>query len=264
MAPRAKIKGYCKFKPHMRRKLIAGNWKMNGSQAANTALLNDIKGGLEQPACAVAVCVPAPYFAQCHSLLAGGAIAWGGQDLSVHESGAYTGEVAASMLVDFGCSYVIVGHSERRTYHGESDELIAKKAVSALKAGLTPIVCVGESLEQRESGKTDTVVGAQLDAVLAAVAVDDVAKLVIAYEPVWAIGTGKTATPQMAQDVHAMLRRKLQEKNRAAAETVQILYGGSMKPDNARELLAMADIDGGLIGGASLKAADFLSIIRAA
>lgn len=248
----------------MRRKLIAGNWKMNGSLAANAVLLNDIKGGLGQPACSVAVCVPAPYFAQCQSALAVTPVAWGGQDLSVHESGAYTGEVSASMLADFGCAYVIVGHSERRTYHGESDDLIAKKTVRALQSGLLPIVCVGESLEQRESGKTEAVVGAQIDAVLSAVAPEDLAKVVIAYEPVWAIGTGKTATPQMAQDVHAMLRARLRAKNPAAAETVQILYGGSMKPDNAKELLAMADIDGGLIGGASLRAADFLAVVRAA
>jgi len=248
----------------MRRKLIAGNWKMNGSKAANAALLNDIKSGLGQPACAVAVCVPAPYFAQCESGLAGTPVAWGGQDLSIHDSGAYTGEVSASMLTDFRCGYVIVGHSERRTYHGESDDLVAKKTVKALQAGLIPIVCVGESLEQRESGRTDAVVGAQIDAVLSAVASEDLAKIVIAYEPVWAIGTGKTATPQMAQDVHAMLRAKLCAKNRVAGEVVQILYGGSMKPDNAKELLAMPDIDGGLIGGASLKAADFLAIVRAA
>ena len=247
----------------MRRKLIAGNWKMNGSLAANAALLSEVKGVLGQSVCAVAVCVPAPYFAQCQSLLGGSAIAWGGQDLSMHESGAYTGEVAAAMLVDFDCSYVIVGHSERRNYHGESDDLVAKKAVRAVKSGLTPIVCVGESLEQRESGKTDEVVGAQLDAVLAALPVEDVAKIVVAYEPVWAIGTGKTATPQMAQEVHAMLREKLRAKNCVAAESVQILYGGSMKPDNAGELLAMEDIDGGLIGGASLKAADFMAIARA-
>lgn len=247
----------------MRRKLIAGNWKMNGSQAANAALLNEIRGFAVQSACDIAVCVPAPYFAQCQSLLGGSAIAWGGQDLSIHESGAYTGEIAASMLVDFACAYVIVGHSERRTYHGESDDMVARKVLRALAARLTPIVCVGESLEQRESGKTGEVVGAQIDAVLAAISAEDVAKLVIAYEPVWAIGTGKTATPQMAQDVHAMLRSKLQAKNPEAADTVKILYGGSMKPDNAGELLAMADIDGGLIGGASLKAADFLAIIRA-
>jgi len=247
----------------MRRKLIAGNWKMNGSQAANASLLSEIKERLEQPACAIAVCVPAPYFAQCQSLLSGSPIAWGGQDISAHESGAYTGEVAASMLVDFGCRYVIAGHSERRTYHGESDELVAKKTVRALRAGMTPIVCVGESFDQRESGKTDAIVGQQIDAVLAVIAAEDVSKIVVAYEPVWAIGTGKTATPQMAQDVHAMLRGRLRVKNPADSESVQILYGGSMKPDNAKELLAMPDIDGGLIGGASLKSSDFLAIIGA-
>ncbi|WP_420474221.1 triose-phosphate isomerase [Noviherbaspirillum sp. ST9] len=248
----------------MRRKLIAGNWKMNGSQSVNAALLSDIRSGAGQATCDIAVCVPAPYFAQCQSLLGGSSIAWGGQDLSIHEAGAFTGEVAASMLADFGCAFVIVGHSERRTYHGESNDLVAKKTVSALRSGLTPIVCVGELLEQRESGKTDEVVGAQLDAVLAAISAEELAKIVVAYEPVWAIGTGKTATPQMAQNVHAMLRGKLQAKNPKAAGEVKILYGGSMKPDNAGELLAMADIDGGLIGGASLKAADFLAIIRAA
>lgn len=248
----------------MRRKLIAGNWKMNGSLAANAVLLNGIKGELGQPACAVAVCVPAPYLAQCRAELAESPVAWGGQDVSVHESGAYTGEVSAAMLADFGARYVIVGHSERRTYHGEGSELVAQKTVSAIKAGLTPIVCVGESLSEREAGRTAEVVGAQIDAVLAVLEMKDLAKIVIAYEPVWAIGTGKTATPQMAQDVHAMLRAKLAGKNADAAEVVQILYGGSMKPDNALELLAMPDIDGGLIGGASLKAADFLAIIRAA
>ncbi|OWW18513.1 triose-phosphate isomerase [Noviherbaspirillum denitrificans] len=248
----------------MRRKLIAGNWKMNGSLAANAALLSEIKGAAGQPACDVAVCVPAPYLSQCQSLLEGSAIRWGGQDASLHESGAYTGEVSCSMLADFACGYVIVGHSERRTYHGETDELVAGKAVRALKSGIAPIVCVGESLEQREAGKTDEVVGAQIDAVLAVLSAEEIAGIVVAYEPVWAIGTGRTATPQMAQDVHAMLRAKLRAKNPAAADAVKILYGGSMKPDNAADLLAMADIDGGLIGGASLKAADFLAIIRAA
>ena len=237
---------------------------MNGSQAANAVLLSGIRGELGQPSCQIAVCVPAPYFAQCQSYLAGTPVAWGGQDVSVHESGAYTGEVSASMLTDFGCRYVIVGHSERRTYHGESNELVARKALKALQSGLAPIVCVGETLAERDAGKTDEVVGEQIDAVLAVVAPDDLAKIVVAYEPVWAIGTGKTATPQMAQEVHAMLRAKLAAKNSVAAASVQILYGGSMKPDNAGELLAMADIDGGLIGGASLKAADFLAIVRAA
>ncbi|HJV72976.1 MAG TPA: triose-phosphate isomerase [Noviherbaspirillum sp.] len=248
----------------MRRKLIAGNWKMNGSLAANAALLDGLKSELGQVGCSVAVCAPAPYFAQCQSILNGTVILWGGQDISEHESGAYTGEVSVSMLKDFGCSYVIVGHSERRSYHGESDELVAKKTLRALKSGITPIVCVGETLAERESGQTEAVVGRQIDAVLAAIDVADVEKIVVAYEPVWAIGTGKTATPQMAQDVHAMLRSRLAAKSAVAAETVQILYGGSMKPDNAKDLLGMADIDGGLIGGASLKAADFLAIIKAA
>jgi triosephosphate isomerase len=248
----------------MRRKLIAGNWKMNGSLAANHVLLTGIKAELGQPACDVAVCVPAPYLAQCQSELSGSPIAWGGQDLSVHESGAYTGEVSAGMLLDFGCEYVIVGHSERRSYHAETNELVAQKVARALKAGLTPIVCVGESLAERESGRTNAVVGQQIDAVLNAIDAAALEKIVVAYEPVWAIGTGKTATPQMAQDAHAMLRSKLAAKNSKAAANVQILYGGSMKPDNAKELLAMQDIDGGLIGGAALKAADFLAIVRAA
>lgn len=246
----------------MRRKLIAGNWKMNGNLVVNGALLAEIADGLGQPNCDIAVCAPAPYLGQCQSMLTGSAIAWGAQDVSSHEGGAYTGEVAATMLRDFGVKYVIVGHSERRTYHAETDALVAQKAVAALREGLMPIVCVGETLSEREANQTDAVVGRQIAAVLSAIDVGDLAKLVLAYEPVWAIGTGKTATPQMAQDVHAMLRGKVSEKNAAAAASVQILYGGSMKPDNARELMAMADIDGGLIGGAALKAADFLAIIR--
>lgn len=248
----------------MRRKLIAGNWKMNGSKAANEVLLSAIRADLGQPACSVAVCVPAPYLAQCQALLAGSAIAWGGQDVSVHESGAFTGEVSGAMLTDFACRYVIVGHSERRTYHGETDVTVAQKTVSALKAGLTPIVCVGETLTERESGQTNAVVGRQVDAVLSVIEAGDLRRIVFAYEPVWAIGTGKTATPDMAQNVHAMLRARLAEKSASLAMGVQILYGGSMKADNAEELLAMPDIDGGLIGGASLKASDFLAIIRAA
>jgi triosephosphate isomerase (TIM) len=244
----------------MRRKLIAGNWKMNGSLATNAILLGGIKAAVMQPSCEVAVCVPAPYLAQCQGQLAGGAIAWGAQDVSAHEAGAYTGEISGAMLLDFGARYVIVGHSERRSYHQESDELVAQKTIRAIKAGLTPIVCVGESLVERDAGQTDAVVGRQIDAILNVLPADDIARIVIAYEPVWAIGTGKTATPQMAQDVHAMLRARLAGKSVAAAQ-VRILYGGSMKSDNAAELLAMSDIDGGLIGGASLKATDFLSIV---
>ena len=243
----------------MRRKLVVGNWKMNGSLAANEALLSGIVAGLNGGA-DVAVCAPAVYVAQCQKMLAGTPVAWGAQDLSQHDSGAYTGEVSGAMLADLGCKYVIVGHSERRAYHGESNELVAKKAVAALNRGLTPIVCVGETLEQREAGKTAVVVEAQLGAVLDAVGAADVPKLVLAYEPVWAIGTGKTATPEMAQEVHAQLRAQLGSHG----ATVQILYGGSMKPDNAKELMAQPDIDGGLIGGASLKAADFLGIVGAA
>jgi triosephosphate isomerase (TIM) len=248
----------------MRRKLIVGNWKMNGSLAANAVLFSGIKPALAQIACDAAVCAPAPYLAQCQAELAGTAMAWGAQDVSIHESGAYTGEVAAAMLRDFGCKYVILGHSERRAYHHESDELVAGKAVRALAAGLTPIVCVGEQLAEREAGQTHAVVGRQLDAVLQAIDPDQLAQCVIAYEPVWAIGTGKTATPEMAQEVHAQLRSKLASRNPAAASEMKILYGGSMKPDNARELLSMPDIDGGLIGGAALKAADFVALLQSA
>ena len=237
---------------------------MNGSRAANASLLAGIVAGLDNANATCAVCVPAPYLQQCADTLAGGKLAWGAQDVSVHASGAYTGEVAASMLTDFGCSYVIVGHSERRAYHGETDQVVAQKTLAALNAGLTPIVCVGETLEQREAGQTNVVVGRQLSAVLELLDVDAAARIVVAYEPVWAIGTGKTATPAMAQEVHAQLRSQLRERSAAAGERVAILYGGSMKPDNAAELMAQGDIDGGLIGGAALKAADFLAIVGAA
>ncbi|AQR70470.1 triose-phosphate isomerase [Janthinobacterium sp. LM6] len=248
----------------MRRKLVVGNWKMNGSRTSNAVLLSEIVAGLAASGAASAVCVPAPYLAQCQAQLAGTALGWGAQDVSAHAGGAYTGEISTAMLQDFGCGYVVIGHSERRAYHGESDAQVAAKTVAALAAGITPIVCIGETLAQREAGQTNAVVEQQLGAVLAAISADDVAKLVLAYEPVWAIGTGKTATPQMAQDVHQVLRAQLAEKNAVAAAGVQILYGGSMKPENAKELMAMPDIDGGLIGGAALKAADFLAIIHAA
>ena len=246
----------------MRRTLIAGNWKMNGSLAANATLLEGIRAGAAS-GCDLAVCVPAPYLAQVQTALSASAIRWGAQDLSEHESGAYTGEVSAQMLKDFGCAYVIVGHSERRSYHGESDELVARKAARALAASLVPIVCVGETLQEREAGRTNAVVVSQLEPVIRATGAR-LSDIVVAYEPVWAIGTGKTATPDMAQQVHELIRATLAKGSAGAAEKVQILYGGSMKPDNAKELLAMKDIDGGLIGGASLKAADFLSIAAAA
>lgn len=249
----------------MRRTLVAGNWKMNGSITGNAALLDGIVAGAGQvPACDLLVCAPAPYLAQCQNALAGTVVAWGAQDVSEHESGAYTGDVAAAMLREFACSYVIVGHSERRAYQGEGNASVARKAVQALSAGMTPIICMGETLAERQSARTDEVVGEQLDIVLQALEDADVARIVVAYEPLWAIGTGITATPSMAQAVHEMLRDKIAAKNADAAKTVRIIYGGSMKPDNAGQLLAMPDIDGGLIGGASLTAADFLAIAQAA
>jgi triosephosphate isomerase len=247
----------------MRPKLVVGNWKMNGSRAANASLLSGIVAGLAGAKASCAVCAPAPYLQQCQEALAGSPVAWGAQDVSAHASGAYTGEVAAGMLAEFGCRYVIVGHSERRAYHGESSELVANKALAALAAGLTPIVCVGETLDEREAGQTASVVGSQMAAVLSVLDDAQVKQIVVAYEPVWAIGTGKTATPEMAQEVHAQLRMQLKERSAQAAEVVAILYGGSMKPDNAKDLMAQPDIDGGLIGGASLKAADFLAIVHA-
>ena len=236
---------------------------MHGSLASNASLLSDIAAGLDGESAACAVCAPAPYLQQCRQLLEGGKLAWGAQDVSAHASGAYTGEVSAPMLADFACRYVIVGHSERRAYHAESSELVARKALAALGAGIVPIVCVGETLAQREAGQTMEVVGTQLGAVLGLLDDAAVARIVVAYEPVWAIGTGRTATPEMAQEVHARLRVQLKERS-AAAGMAPILYGGSMKPDNATQLMAQPDIDGGLIGGAALKAADFLAIIRAA
>lgn len=246
-----------------RKKLIAGNWKMNSSLAANAALMGELLAGIGQPACDVAVCVPAVYLAQVQLLLAGqGGIALGAQDVSQHESGAYTGDVSAAMLKELGARYVIVGHSERRQYQGETDAQVAIKAQRALAAGLTPIVCVGETLREREQGETESVVSRQLSAVIQLNG-ERLVDLVVAYEPVWAIGTGRTATPEQAQTVHAALRALLAAADLQAAG-VRILYGGSMNAGNAAELLAQPDIDGGLIGGASLKARDFLKIIETA
>jgi triosephosphate isomerase len=238
---------------------------MNGSLESVQTLLEGIKGGIAAVQNAeVAVCPPSVFIPQAERLLTGSVIGWGGQDLSAELSGAFTGEVAASMLQDFGCKYVIVGHSERRTYHAESDELVAKKYAVARAAGLVPILCVGETLEEREAGTTETVVARQLDALIALEGVEALTDGVIAYEPVWAIGTGKTATPEQAQEVHAFIRGRVAEKSVEVAEGLRILYGGSMKPDNAKELMEKPDIDGGLIGGASLKAEDFLGICTAA
>ena len=247
--------------PTTRRPLVVGNWKMNGSAAANEALLAALKsaryGNVE-----VSVCVPALYLHDVSKALHGSAIHWGAQDCSSHDSGAYTGEISAAMLAEFGCCHVIVGHSERRALHGESDRLVAEKAAAALKHGLVPIVCVGETLAEREAGQTEAVVGRQLGAAIELLdkRIDGV---VIAYEPVWAIGTGKTASPAEAQAVHAFLRKTLAVAG-AASGSLRILYGGSVKADNAAQLFAEPDIDGGLIGGASLKAADFIAICRAA
>ncbi len=249
----------------MRRPLVAGNWKMNGSIESVRELLEGLKAGAgEVKNAEMAVCPPAVFIPQVQEQLSGSVIAWGGQDLSVEASGAFTGETAASMLNDFACKYVIVGHSERRTYHGESDELVAKKYAAARAAGLVPILCIGETLEEREQGITEDVCARQLNAVIELEGVEALVDGVVAYEPVWAIGTGKTATPEQAQDVHAFIRGRVAEKSGEVAEGLRILYGGSMKPDNVRELIGKSDIDGGLIGGASLKAADFLGICTAA
>jgi triosephosphate isomerase (TIM) len=245
----------------MTQQLIAGNWKMNGSLAANAELLQALLTGVQNaaPACQVAVCVPAPYLAQVGSFVQGSAIACGAQDVSQHASGAYTGEVSANMLKDFGVRYAIVGHSERRQYHGETDALVSLKTKAALAAGITPIVCVGETLAQREAGQTEEVVKRQLAAVVHENG-HCISEIVLAYEPVWAIGTGKTATPEQAQAVHAVLRAQIKAAT-AHPERVKILYGGSMNAANAASLLVQSDIDGGLIGGASLKPQDFLSIL---
>ncbi len=244
------------------KKLIAGNWKMNGSLAANEALLAALAQGLGgKPVCDIAVCVPTAYLGQVQAIKPG-AVELGSQDVSAQVSGAYTGEVSAAMLKDFGVRYAIVGHSERRQYHGETDALVADKAKAALAAGITPIVCVGETLAEREAGRTEEVVKRQLAAVIHTNG-HCISEIVVAYEPVWAIGTGKTASPDEAQVVHAVLRAQLKAATDQSAR-IKILYGGSMNAANAASLLGQPDIDGGLIGGASLKAGDFLSIIAAA
>lgn len=249
----------------MRRSLIAGNWKMHGSRSSVAVLLDGIQSGMTAVRNAeVAVCPPFVYLAQVQTQLTGGAVAWGAQNLSHEKSGAFTGEVSADMLTDFACKYVIVGHSERRAIYGESDALVAKKYAAAQQAKLIPILCVGELLEEREAGATENVVARQLDAVLNSSGVASFAQAVIAYEPVWAIGTGRTASPQQAQDVHAFIRARLRKLDATIADGVRILYGGSVKAANAAEIFNMSDVDGGLIGGASLKADEFLAICKAA
>jgi triosephosphate isomerase len=249
----------------MREFLVAGNWKMNGSTAASDALVAGIIAGIpDGSGFRLLVCPPFPYLASVAAQVANSSVALGAQNGSEHESGAFTGETAPSMLKDIGCEFVIVGHSERRAMYGESSTQVAAKFVAAQAAGLTPILCVGETLDEREAGTTEKVIDEQLDAVLNAAGIESFATAVIAYEPVWAIGTGMTATPEQAQDVHRHIRARLAEHNEELAGNVQILYGGSMKGANAAGLLCMPDIDGGLIGGASLKAIDFLAIAEAA
>jgi len=249
----------------MRDKLVAGNWKMNGTRASTKSLITAIKQGLgEAGKVQVLVCPPAIYIPEAAALLSGTRIAWGAQNLSAVDNGAHTGEISAAMLLDLQCRYVIVGHSERRSLYGEGDKLVAQKFVQAVRNGLKPILCVGETLEEREADSTEAVIGRQLDAVLDLADSADFSGAVIAYEPVWAIGTGKTASPEQAQQAHAFIRQRLAVRDAILVGQIQILYGGSVKAANALELFGMPDIDGGLIGGASLNADEFLAICQAA
>jgi triosephosphate isomerase len=249
----------------MRKILVAGNWKMHGSQAMVRDLLEGLLAGTQEPnGTDMAVFPPFPYLAQASTLLEGSSIALGAQNLNPAPKGAHTGEVAASMLLDLGCRYVLVGHSERRTLYGESDEDVADRFVAAQGAGLVPVLCVGETLKEREKGSTEAVVKRQLDAVLKRTGIEGFDQAIVAYEPVWAIGTGKTATPEQAQAVHAFIRDKFASRDAIIAGQLRILYGGSVNGSNAADLFAREDIDGGLVGGASLKAEDFLAIRNAA
>lgn len=250
----------------MRTRLVAGNWKMNGRLQDNASLLTvlQLNAAKSNWACQVTVCVPYPYLTQARAILGDSTVTWGAQDVSEYGDGAYTGEVSAGMLKDLRCAHVLVGHSERRALFGESDQVVAAKFDAALKADVMPILCVGETLAEREAGITGEVVTRQLDAVLAQSGVAALAGAVVAYEPVWAIGTGKTASPQQAQEVHALIRARVARDDAAVAGGLRILYGGSVKAANAAELFAMPDIDGGLIGGASLVPADFIAICAAA
>lgn len=248
-----------------RKPLVAANWKMNGTLAGIRPLLDGVIAGLGEGGDApeVAVCAPYIYIPALQARLRDTGLAWGAQNVSEHEAGAYTGEIAAAMLADFGVRYVIVGHSERRHLFGETGARVAKKFAAAARHGLTPILCVGELLQERDDGQTEDVVAAQLDAVLAETGVEPFARAVLAYEPVWAIGTGRTATPEQAQEVHAFIRLRLARHDDGIADKIRILYGGSVKAGNAAAIFSMADIDGGLIGGASLDAGEFLAICHA-
>jgi len=249
----------------MRSKVVVGNWKLNGSVAGNEVLLKALAGGTPRNGSAgCAVCVPYPYLAQARAILEGSAIAWGAQDCSRHEKGAFTGDVSAAMIAEFGARYAIVGHSERRAIFGDTDAMVVEKYGRAKKAGLTPIFCIGETLEERESGSTAEVLAKQIDALLGAGGAKQLDGGIIAYEPVWAIGTGKTATKQQAQEAHDFVRRRVAARDAQVAAQLPILYGGSVKAANAAELFAMPDVDGGLVGGASLVAEEFVGIWRAA
>ena len=248
----------------MRRKFVAGNWKMHGSFQKNALLLDALKASVAGFACEVVVCPPYPYLAQAQTLLAGSGIGLGAQNVSEFATGAYTGEVSAAMLGELGCQYVLVGHSERRTIYGETDAVVAAKFAAAQANGLVPVLCVGEVLEERQSGKTTEVVSRQLSAVIDLLGVSALINSVVAYEPVWAIGTGVTASPEQAQEVHAAIRAQVAALNASVANGLRVLYGGSVKGQNAAELFAQPDIDGGLIGGAALVASDFLAICQAA
>ena len=247
----------------MRRKIVAGNWKLHGTRAFATALVAEIAAS-PAPGVELVILPPLPYIGDLIEDFEGTPLAFGAQDVSSNEQGAYTGEVSASMLVDVGARYGLVGHSERRQYHAESSELVALKFQAAIHAGLCPILCLGEGLEQREAGGTEAVIAAQLRPVLDLVGVAAFARAVVAYEPVWAIGTGRTASPEQAQAVHAFIRGEVAARDATIAGSLPILYGGSVKPGNAASLFGQADVDGGLIGGASLVAADFLAIASAA
>jgi len=249
----------------MRQKLVAGNWKMHGSRALTRSLVQGLAAQFPQgAACEIAVCPPFPYLAEAASYASGTPIALGGQDVAAEDEGAFTGQVSAPMLFEMGCRYAIVGHSERRSLNGESDELVAEKFMAAQRHGLVPILCVGESLEEREGGQTEAVVSRQLGAVLEAAGIDAFARAVIAYEPIWAIGTGRTASPEQAQAVHEFIRGLLRAENANIADFVRVLYGGSVKAANAADIFSMPDVDGGLVGGASLEVDGFASICRAA
>ena len=248
----------------MRRKIVAGNWKLHGSRQFATELVGQVAAGLPLAGVEVLILPPLPYLGDLVEDFEGAALAFGAQDVSCNEKGAYTGEVSATMLVDVGARYGLVGHSERRQYHHESSELVARKFMAAIHAGLVPVLCVGETLEQREAGATEQVIAAQLAPVLELAGVAAFARAVVAYEPVWAIGTGRTASPAQAQAVHAFIRGEVAAHDARIADSLPLLYGGSVKPDNAAELFAQPDVDGGLVGGASLVAADFLAIARAA